>query len=65
MEKQEINHGEYQRKTRKMSLEALRFTIRDAGEAIAAMPDGAKAGYYADEINYCAMELNRRKKFGV
>jgi len=57
----EINHAEYQEKTRIMSDEALRYTIRDCKEAIAANPDGHKAGYYADEINYCAMEIQRRR----
>jgi hypothetical protein len=44
-----------------MSVAALRFTIKDASEAIDAMPHGDKAGYYADEIHYCAMELKRRQ----
>jgi len=57
----EINHAEYQEKTCTMSDEALRYTIRDCKEAIEANPDGHKAGYYADEINYCAMEIQRRR----
>jgi hypothetical protein len=28
------------------------------------MPDGPKAGYYADEICYCADELERRRRGG-
>lgn len=60
MELEQIDHGAYQKKTRKMSEEALRFTIKDAQEAMKAMPEGSKAGYYADEVNYCAMELKRR-----
>lgn len=36
------------------------FTIKDAQEALQAMPDNPKAGYYQDEISYCAMELRRR-----
>lgn len=61
----EIDHAAYQRKVRKLSEASLRFIIRDAGEAIKAMPVGPKAGYYADEINYCIDELNRRAKNAV
>ena len=58
----EIDHAAYERKVRKLSEASLRYIIKDAGEAIKANPDGPKAGYYADEINYCASELNRRKQ---
>ena len=61
MEIQYINHKEYQMKTALMPDSALRYTIKDASAAIAANPDGHKAGYYADEINYCAMELQSRR----
>ncbi len=59
-ERTQIDHSGYQKKVRRMSEEALRFVIKDAREAINANPDGHKAGYYADEINYCSMELSRR-----
>jgi hypothetical protein len=36
--------------------------MKDAHEAMTANPEGPKAGYYADEINYCADELARRKE---
>ena len=62
METTQINHKEYQAHTRKMTVASLRWTIKDCKKAIAAMPDGHKAGYYADEIHYCAMELKRRQK---
>ena len=55
-----INHAEYQKKIRKISDEALRFTIEDCQEALRIFPDNPKAGYYQDEIHYCLMELNRR-----
>jgi hypothetical protein len=55
-----MNHGEYQAKVKKMSDAALRYVIKDAREAMAAMPDGENVGYYADEINYCCSELYRR-----
>lgn len=60
----EMDHKAYQEKVSKMTDAELRYTIADAREAIEAMPDGHKAGYYADEIHYCAMELNRRRKNG-
>jgi len=61
-EDKRIDHAAYQKKVRKLSDESLRYIIKDAREAIEAMPDGRKAGYYADEINYCAQELHRRQK---
>jgi hypothetical protein len=57
-----INHAEYEAKTRNMTFASLLYVIEDCKQAIAAMPEGHKAGYYADEINYCAMEINRRAK---
>jgi hypothetical protein len=58
-----FDHAAYKAKVRTMSDDALRFTMKDAHEAIKANPDSekAKSGYYADEINYCSDELHRRK----
>ena len=56
-----MDHAAYARKVRKMTDAELSYTIQDAKEAIEAYPEGHKAGYYADEINYCASELNRRR----
>lgn len=61
MDQVQLNHVEYQKKVRRMDLDSLRWTIKDCQEAIAAMPNGHKAGYYADEIHYCAAEIRRRK----
>ena len=61
MEITQIDHKSYQEHVRKMTVISLRWTIKDCKNAIAAMPDGHKAGYYADEIHYCAMELKRRQ----
>ena len=58
--KKEMNHAVYQKKTKEMSIAALRFTIKDAQAAILAMPDNVNNGYYQDEISYCAMELHKR-----
>jgi hypothetical protein len=58
----EIDHREYPRRMRGLTEEALRFTITDAKEALAAMPDSPKAGYYQDEIHYASMELKRRRQ---
>lgn len=56
----QIDHAAFQKKVRTMGTAQLLYIIKDAGEAIKAMPDGHKAGYYADEISYCSMELRRR-----
>jgi hypothetical protein len=61
---QHIDHAAYPRRCRRMSDSELHFTISDARAALAAMPDGPKAGYYADEICYCADELERRRRGG-
>lgn len=60
MEIEQINHAEYQAKVKRMSEAQLAYVIKDATEAIEANPDGPKAGYYADEVHYAAMELKRR-----
>jgi hypothetical protein len=58
----EINHIEYEDKVKTMSDSALRYTIEDCKNAVAALPSGGKVSFYLDEINYCAAELNRRAK---
>ena len=57
----EIDHKNYPKQLRHKSLTALLFIIKDAKEAIAAMPDNPKAGYYQDEICYAAMEIRNRQ----
>jgi hypothetical protein len=61
MTRYEIDHKSYQKRVRALSEEQLRWIIQDASEALKAMPDSPKAGYYADEVSYCAAELRRRK----
>ena len=61
-EQTQIDHIEYAKKVRNMSMAELLYTIKDCKAAIAAMPEGHKAGYYADEVNYCASEIHRRNK---
>tara|TARA_R100001463_G_scaffold2401_5_gene10162 strand:- start:2421 stop:2603 length:183 start_codon:yes stop_codon:yes gene_type:complete len=57
-----MNHIEYP-KTLKSKTEAqLKYIIWDCKFAMEAMPDNPKNGYYADEIAYCTMELNKRKE---
>ncbi len=56
-----MDHAGYQKKTKQMSEETLRFIIKDAQEAIKANPENLNNGYYADEISYCSMELKRRQ----
>ena len=55
-----INHNEYQERVRTQSTDELVYTIQDCREALAAWPDSDNAGFYADEIHYCAMELKKR-----
>ena len=57
----QINHSDYQKKVKTLSIESLRFIIRDCQEAINSMPNNPKNGFYQDEIHYCVMELNKRK----
>jgi hypothetical protein len=57
----EIDHAAYQKKLKNKTASELAYIIKDAREAIAAMPDGPKAGYYQDEIHYASMELKRRQ----
>ena len=55
-------HSEYQALAKTAMESELRYIIKDCQEAIAANPDNPKANQYADEINYCSMELHRRSK---
>jgi hypothetical protein len=55
-----MDHASYQKNLKKKSVEELRYIIKDASGAMLAMPDNPNNGYYADEVNYAAMELNRR-----
>ena len=56
-----MSHSLYMQACKAKTDGELRYTIKDARAAIDAMPDGINAGFYADEISYCAMELNRRR----
>lgn len=60
----QIDHAAYARRVRRLSEAELLYTIADAREALAAMPDGVKAGYYQDEIHYAHGELERRRRGG-
>lgn len=55
-----INHIEYPENCKSKSSDSLRYIISDCQATLEANPDGEKSGYYADEINYCAMELKAR-----
>jgi hypothetical protein len=56
-----MNHAEYQKGLKSKSVPELLFLCQDANEAMGAMPNGENAGYYADEVNYSAMELRNRE----
>lgn len=58
----QIDHTNYPKGLRTKSVESLRYIIKDCRAALAAMPESDKAGYYADEISYCSMEIHRRVK---
>lgn len=55
-----MNHIEYPKSLKTKNEAFLRYVMKDAKEAIDAMPEGENAGYYADEICYCADELYNR-----
>lgn len=61
IEQIQIDHREYPKILRTKTYQELYFIMKDAHEAMKAMPDGPKVGYYADEINYCCNELHRRR----
>ena len=52
----------FEKRARKMTEKSLRYVINDCKAAIKSMPEGVKAGYYADEIHVCVGEINRRNK---
>jgi hypothetical protein len=60
----EIDHAAYPQICRRRSLAELEFVIADCRSALAAMPDGPKAGYYMDEVHYCHAEIMRRQAGG-
>lgn len=55
-----MDHAAYMRKVKKMSDSELQFVIKDCREVLAVWPDHPNAGYYMDEICYCADEIRRR-----
>jgi hypothetical protein len=57
-----MDHNEYPKSLKKKSDTELFFIIKDAREAIRAMPDGPNVGYYQDEVNYCVNELFFRRE---
>ena len=59
-----IDHAAYPKLFRTRSDAELLYTIADCRATLEAWPDQPNHGYYADEINYCADELNRRSRGG-
>ena len=57
-----MDHSEYPKSLKDKNEDSLRYIISDCKAALNAMPENPNAGYYADEICYCADELNRRRK---
>lgn len=60
----QLDHNAYPKLCRTRSEAELRFVIADCQAALRAMPDNPKAGWYQDEICYCADELARRARGG-
>ena len=58
----EIDHTEYPKIIAKKESSVLRWIIEDCREALRVNPNGPKAGFYQDEINYCSMELAKRNE---
>ena len=61
--KKVMNHSEYMESLKTKSTASLRYIAQDANNAMTAMPDGVNAGYYADEVHYCMMEIRSRMTF--
>jgi len=61
-EGKKMQFAQYEEKVHGLPSVALRFIIKDAKEALQAMPDTPNAGYYQDEILICSQELTRRMK---
>lgn len=59
-----MNHNEYQIGLKSKSEKELLFIIDDARKSIRANPGNPNNGYYEDEIHYCVMEINERKRLG-
>tara|TARA_R100000951_G_scaffold37175_1_gene31813 strand:- start:381 stop:617 length:237 start_codon:yes stop_codon:yes gene_type:complete len=53
-------HAEYIAATKKKSIEGLFYIIKDCRRVMRQQPDNPNFGYYADELNYCVMEVQRR-----
>lgn len=61
MHQEQIDHVNYPERLKSLSFLSLLGIAKDAHEAERANPQGPKAGYYLDEINYVANELHRRR----
>jgi hypothetical protein len=58
-----MNHITYPETLKGKTECELRYIIQDCKETINLQGDfNPNCSYYADEINYCVNELNRRKK---
>jgi len=57
-----MDHDKYPQSLRAKSEAELRFIIKDCQESIDQNPENPNNGFYADEINYAAMEIHRRNK---
>lgn len=56
--KKHMDFAEYDRRARKMTLDQIKFAMKDAHEA--SLCHGENEEYYLDEIHALAQEVNRR-----
>lgn len=54
-------HSAYQAICKRRDTASLHHVMSDCAAAIKANPENPKCDQYADEIHYCAMELNKRR----
>jgi hypothetical protein len=58
----QLNVSEYRERLKTKTRAELEYIIKDAREALEALPGSPKAGYYQDEIHEAARELRSRKE---
>jgi hypothetical protein len=60
----QINHTQYPKSLKSKTVSQLLYIIKDCREALEAMPESPKAGYYADEINVLQHGVVRKRNLG-
>ena len=60
-----MDHNAYPESLMTKTWAELQWIAKDAQTFLKVFPDNPNAGYYQDEINYCANEIQIRKDLGV